>query len=171
MDLSQGRSSNPPMEAHRYVLRPGMLIFPDGFRPKSDKEYGFPPVVLLEDPRVNGERIGGAYFRPSDTEIEFGGLRYRGQRGLIIVRDDDESHTTIAHEWRHHWQWCNGWEYDGLGWPPTRSYENDIRRYFRGSRSELDALVYEFTWTKSERNEHWVDLVFTCSPSLRSRRR
>lgn len=130
-----------------------LLVSP--YRANSDKAAGFPPVVLSEDAEVDGERVAGFYCRPERGEYLVGDRFFPLDRGLIVATHD----AAVAHEWRHHWQWFHGWEYDGLGWPP-RSYARDIRRYFRGSKSEMDALLYEARRVPDPFHEEWFDLIF-----------
>lgn len=84
------------------------------------------------------------------------------RRGLILVsdisRDDFEigeeiEDSMLPHEWRHHWQYCNGYKSDSLGWPPDSApttpttYDQQIRTFFRQSHTEMDALMYAWKVT------------------------
>lgn len=129
----------------------------DAFRPKSEKAAGFPLVVMEEHPETGGVEVGGFYVSPRRDELEVGGRFYDLAGGLIVARCD----STVAHEWRHHWQWFHGWTYDGIGWPPKpyRSYWDGIRRYFRESRSEMDALLYEVERVPVDSTLSWLEAI------------
>jgi len=125
-----------------------------GIVPLSEKDIPAVPIVYVEDPTVTGR-----YCFSSHQEIQIGQRFYDLQRGLILVsifsRDDfevsDEIEVNIlAHEWRHHWQYCNGYKSDSLGWPPPNVpdvYDQQIRAFFRRSCVEMDALIYAWKVT------------------------
>lgn len=118
----------------------------------EDKSLLIPEVVF--EPR---EDCGGYYLSPWKGEELIGGRFYDRRFGIIVVSSlwPDGIETTLAHEWRHHWQECNGWRYDGIGWNSPNDYEDSIRDYFTRSRSEADALRFELRKAKSDITDYW----------------
>lgn len=65
--------------------------------------------------------------------------------------------STIAHEFRHHVQYeTNNISLKVVSFNTNITYEKAIRQYFRSSLSELDALIYEHKYAKSDLNEWWL---------------
>ena len=112
------------------------------------KDVRQPLVVFNETPEY-----GGAYHKPHPGEAFIDGRFIPCDTGIIEISpasngEPSEVGSTIAHEWRHHLQRTYfAWEYDGIGWNVPEAerlgYEKSIRRYFRESRSEADALRFQ----------------------------
>jgi len=67
-------------------------------------------VVLPKIKYANiGNNIYGIYFYPNKTII-CAGEEIFTDKGLIIINSEfpQDHASTIAHEWRHHWQYHNG---------------------------------------------------------------
>ena len=132
-----------------------------GIVPLSEKDVPTVPIVYVDD-----STVGGRYIRPSREECQVGQRFYDLRRGLILVslllRDEfhingDHEADTLAHEWRHHWQYCNGYKSDSLGWPPPNVpdvYSQQIRAFFCQSYVEMDALM--FAWRAIGKMEDYL---------------
>jgi hypothetical protein len=117
-------------------------------RKKTDKTLPIPEI--MEFP-LRG--AGGIYYHPDpDGEIyTLKGTPVSMKYGVIVIGDkyeDDVKAGIIAHEWRHHMQYCAGMKYDK---PQCHShevkgnkYDNIARRYFSTSKSEMDALRFQY---------------------------
>ena len=135
---------------------------------RPDKQIILPPVVLSENIPYTSD---GMYLFPENVEIMIGEKFYPLDRGLIVISPNAEDFH-LAHEYRHHWQWMNGWEFDGPGeWQQRKTYKKSIIDYFMGSRSEMDAHLFSLPYIKKdfplqwqewlikerERREGWID--------------
>lgn len=124
------------------------------------------PMVAFSDEQ---HRDGGAcyYSRGPETAIVDGAEIWLGDAGLIVLNVTDalpevsEWFATIAHEWRHCWQEQVGIGFDGptFGDMSYDSYKASIRGYFRGSKSESDALWFQWKKTHSPLSEYWISLL------------
>lgn len=85
--------------------------------------------------------------------------------GVIVAVEGDYIEATLAHEFRHHLQ-----DYYGCNTVPVsisekdNSYENYpffIRKYFRASWSEMDALLFETKIAPSPINKYWLKGLVT----------
>ena len=118
----------------------------------SDKDIPQPAVCL-----VSGYQAGGCYYHPSQSEVQLGNRFIDAERGILVM-DINSEDDSLAHEWRHHWQFINGWVYDGHQWGSGADYWTNLKRYFRTSRSEMDALVFSQQRTASV-HEGWLDVL------------
>lgn len=67
--------------------------------------------------------------------------------------------ATLAHEIRHAQQRYFSLfkiPLHGSKWEPGLGYENAIAKYFRTQDYELDALLYEYKYSKTDVNEWWL---------------
>jgi hypothetical protein len=103
---------------------------------------------------------GGLYHQPGDYELCIDGRFYDGCFGIIVIGEHEGAAATIAHEWRHHWQRHNGLDFDNVPLRPDLPYEENIRQYFRRSKSELDALLFERREAPNYINDYWMHLTF-----------
>jgi len=128
-----------------------------------------PLVVFSPQPaNTSGLPCSGAYYRPGRYEVAIDGQFHDGRFGILLVGTawPDEIPSIIAHEWRHHWQLSTGrMPYDGVGWNDPLAatdwdaWEAATRRYFRGSRCELDALAFELQVAPSDVADLRMSLV------------
>ena len=123
------------------------------------------PMVALAD---NYSRPGGAcYYHQGDGTVFIDGREISlRDAGLIVLRSDGlpeeiENAANIAHEWRHCWQQQTGFQSDGDSdiLAQDLSYETSVRRYFSESKSEADALLFQYEKTNSPLSDYWVGLV------------
>lgn len=102
--------------------------------------------VKISYERNIGQNYGG-YYTPKYNKI-------------VVVEQlcDKEVSSIIAHEFRHHTQW-------ELKIVPfiivpinseNLSYSKAIRKYFRSSISELDALIYQHKYAKTDCCDWWL---------------
>jgi hypothetical protein len=125
-----------------------------------DKQLPTPTLIYA---KLNG--AGGLYIHPSKKPILIRGEYIEPSKGTIIVGigavgyDCLDIESTLAHEWRHHWQWWNGYRTNNIRWVYSGNYEEDIVRYFSNSPNELDALRFEVQQTNSEYSKWWLSLL------------
>jgi hypothetical protein len=127
-----------------------------------DKSLVRPEVIYMHSPEVRGEPVGGYYVQPADCEYFIDGQFYDARFGIIVAatkEGDEFCRSTVAHEWRHHWQLHNGIPFDHHEWKLVGSYDDCIRRYFRESQSELDALLFEHKVARCDGTEQMMDIV------------
>ena len=94
----------------------------------------------------------------------YGGYYERNSRTIVVVENKDWDSSkriasTIAHEYRHHIQrTLNKLHVPNILVPEDifTNYNSAIRRYFRSSISELDALLYEYKLVKHDMAEWWL---------------
>jgi hypothetical protein len=126
---------------------------------KQAKDIILPPILFI--PRTIG---CGAYFCiPRDSERLINGRYYDLSKGLIVVgehNNSNETSNTIAHEWRHCWQFFNvknafktvqKFNY-------KISYEKAIIEFFK-SPKELDALLFSHKFAPSPVSDDWIRII------------
>lgn len=135
---------------------------------KFDRSLVTPAIVFANKPHVEGQECGGYYVRPGKHEWFLDEKYYDCRFGLIVVSTDWESPAaTIAHEWRHHWQLHNGIEFDDKPFDASLKWCAAVRKYFRESRSEMDALLFEARAVRLGEHEQMMDAVFGIVPPNR----
>lgn len=131
---------------------------------RRDKQLPIPQ--LHYDPLL--EEYGGVYYDP-----EFGIFEYDEnhtfdcKNGLIVVSTiyEEDIESTLAHEWRHHWQTFNGccldYEYglESYDFSDWDTYDHNIKRYFLENDFEFDALLFEARMTKNEQAKERLSLI------------
>lgn len=124
-----------------------------------DKSLFIPEVVVAD------EGVSGHYLSPLKEECYLDGGWFDRRFGIIVISPDqaeEEVEGTLAHEWRHHWQECHGWKYDGV---PLRacgfekSYDAAIIHFFTKSASEMDAFCFELVHGNANVNDSWFRLL------------
>lgn len=103
------------------------------------------PKVIFLDPE--GHNYGG-YYIPGGNSLH------------IVESDEDHVGSTIAHEFCHHVQYENGYEFESsLGvlknLTEKYSYNRMIRLYFRTQPSEMEALIWQHKLSPSPVSEFW----------------
>lgn len=122
-----------------------------------DKSLLMPDVIFTKD-----QRYGGYYLHPYPGEAYIDGHFYTMETGIIVIAEawPENIASTIAHEWRHHWQMMHGWKFDHIGWDSTLpNYEEQLRAYVRKSRSEADAVRFQFKVAPCGVDEHWRSVL------------
>jgi len=126
------------------IYKPLLHSLETNWLSKKDRHLPAPDIFY-----VNNLDIGGLYIPPRDIVMFEHEIEIHPSNGTIIIGEYNEDfplEAIMAHEWRHHWQYWNGWEYDGIGWNFTEDYDvyiEQITKYFLHSFSETDALKYE----------------------------
>ena len=113
----------------------------------QDKSLILPELVFYEANGGNGQ-----YYSPQKQEVQIGDKYYQLDSGLIQISPENPETfaATLAHEWRHHWQWLHGmgkFFVDSGGWIKHSnrfsSYDRALREYFFGCPMEMDALRFQ----------------------------
>ena len=98
---------------------------------------------------------GGHYFAPTGDVLELAdGRELLCDKGIIFisydpdVTSDEHIIASIAHEYRHHWQWYNFGELHGVDMLEVQpdvldDWDTMIVAYYSQSYTELDALLFE----------------------------
>lgn len=114
---------------------------------KYDKSLIIPEVVFS-----SLSWVAGQYYKPDNDEIYIDGVGYSMRFGLIEVSErqnktDVDIASTLAHEWRHHWQIFNlPTRTYNYYWPhefDNSDYDDMIIKYFTSNELEMDALRFQ----------------------------
>lgn len=110
------------------------------------------------------EGYAGFYIAPEETEEEFpDGTTIDCRRGIIASAPQPAGmrlESTLAHEFRHHWQQFNLREpYDWPKLTPGADHKQEMVEYFTTSRMEEDALLFECKWAPDDVNMQRLDWV------------
>jgi len=129
---------------------------------ERDKWLPLPDLVYRQDGSGSG-----VYYPPDPSPFFLeDGNTIAGLNGIICVSPDHNDTeeavaNTLAHEWRHHWQW-----HSGKPWTPQRwaqcsadEYLGNIAAYYLRSRMEMDALLFSVRAAPSELSSEWVDAI------------
>ncbi len=124
----------------------------------EDKSLVMPEVVFS-----SVSWAGGLYYHPEDMEVCINGKFYSLEFGLIEIGMTGIIESTLAHEWRHHWQFFHyGVPDDYLfSWPQEISvdeYDKALVKYFLSNPTEMDAL--RFQYKHSHIYEEWEKLLY-----------
>jgi len=94
-----------------------------------------------------------------DVGQPYGGYYLPGSNTLVAVQQDKENlSSTFAHEYRHHIQYeLNLYQNMAVELKFNLSYENMIVDFFNRSPAEMDALLFEHKYAKSEINDWWLN--------------
>lgn len=123
---------------------------------KSDKYILLPPVIFTNIP------YGGYFHFPERKEILVGSEYYPADRGLIVISEIHSEHieSSIAHEWRHLWQ------YYQRGEPKLKatwnlksplSYKEQIVNFFISDSFEYDALLFQLKKAPDDVARQWYE--------------
>ena len=114
-----------------------------------------PTLIITDD---TGKGTGGFYVAPYQKDHDHHGVHVPASRnGTIVCMNFSHTYwdhaATIAHEWRHHYQYWRGQK------PiisqlkrQDETYEEHIARYFSTSATELDALQFECVVAPEQEN-------------------
>jgi len=127
-------------------------------RKKCDKTLVMPEVMFLEID------YAGMYIHPEECEYyDTDGHPFYAGNGLIIVdtRYPEDVESTIAHEWRHHWQLFNGFKLEASDWDveiDDNDYNDHLIKYFTSSKFEMDALRFQYKYSFIDPS--WEELLY-----------
>lgn len=113
-------------------------------------------VLTPENPNYSG-----CYYKPEkNKEVYINGKHYDLKNGVVVITEADQidSDTVLAHEFRHHWQFCKGIN-ERSKWNPTGNYKRDIISYFTKHKTEIDALLYSIKFKKSDLDCEWLEWI------------
>jgi len=117
------------------------------------------PLPLL-DFDVLPDEYGARYYPPMRYDLEFNDKVFPLDHGLIQVNTiyNPCTASSLAHEWRHHWQAYHGWKLPGHPIQASISYDDRIKRHFKWPE-EKDALRFELRHTPDDRNREFMDIL------------
>jgi hypothetical protein len=126
---------------------------------RQDKGLLLPAVVFADL-----ENCGGYYVKPRRRETFIDGRYCDLERGLIAIstRWPDFQASTLAHEWRHHWQAEHGfsmeesWGFDA-DW--DADYDQQLRRFFRTQAIERDALAFQCRHAFNQKCDQTLEIL------------
>ena len=102
---------------------------------------------------------GGYFYRPERAELFINGKPYSLRKGVLMVVENVDMGiltNSIAHEWRHYWQWFNLGRYLHSEEFNTKvDYKREIQRFFKHPR-ELDALIFSYKVAPCWVSELWI---------------
>lgn len=126
------------------------------FVARRDKSLPFPNLAFDEM-----EGYAGFYVRPQEEEFIWREKIHDARRGVIFISTNypEIIASTIAHEWRHHWQFFNGFQMDGTSWNSPADYDAAIVEYFTKSKSEADALRFQIRTVGWEKDDQWKEIL------------
>jgi hypothetical protein len=125
---------------------------------RGHKEIPLPEVIFEEI------ETGGLYYHPDKKEVLINGVNRDLSKGLIIIdpnHNDKFVLNTIVHEWRHHWQYFQGFNM-GLVGAPYRwrgNYKSEIQRFFKLNKIEMDALLFAIKKAPDDISLEWMEWV------------
>ena len=108
---------------------------------------------------VSNVSYGGCYYKQQEFANDDIDLR---RSALICISNkyEDTIASTIAHEFRHHWQqlaWGNNAKVTRLDW--SQGYDKGIIKYFTSDFREFDALRFEHKYARDYLNDAWWGLL------------
>lgn len=125
-----------------------------------DKSLVIPEVVYSN---VNA---GGCYTSPVNNTIVIDDKEYDCRYGIIEVSIDHPEYADaiLAHEWRHHWQACHGWNHEYKYKWNHDNYDDDydvycnaVIQYLTLNPQELDAIRFQYKYSRLY--EEWEGLL------------
>lgn len=121
----------------------------------KDKDISLPRIVFAEM-----KNCGGFYVPPEKDEYYFNGTYYEREKGILFIGDtNDDSFVinAIAHEWRHHWQFVSGFDFDHAELNCDLEYKDIIIDYFKSSWTEMDALLFSLEMYPDNEALEWYE--------------
>ena len=120
-----------------------------------DNDIPLPKIVI-----VNNYIYAGAYFHPRNDYVYNNGRIVDLKKGLIAICSElDDPGSTIAHEWRHHWQFFNGIDFDNIQFDHDKCYKNETIKYYCNSKTEMDALLFEIKMYPDDDNQLYYEWI------------
>ena len=104
-----------------------------------------PPIYVIDD----SDDYSG-YYEHGDSE----------SRGEIVVVENEYYASTLAHEFRHYWQFVNfGLPDESSRWNNEKDYRTAIVEYFCTQAHEADALMFECKHAPNDVNLQWLEWI------------
>lgn len=133
---------------------------------KLDRSLPMPEVAYFKGHEID---FWGKYYPPWKGEEKIGNEFYDRKNGIIAIADhglpDIWWHlgSVLAHEYRHHWQWRNGHQWDNNILDPFTEIENlgyELGTYtYYTQPHELDALKFQFLRQPCEAIDYVVEIL------------
>lgn len=101
------------------------------------------------------------YVEPESEQHEINGHFYDIDNGLIVINENEVDVIfagTLAHEYRHHWQYYSGIEIDSI-WEIKSDYKSAIIEYFTTYPIEMDALIFEMKLYPEDYKSQWWEWI------------
>lgn len=93
-----------------------------------------------------------------DKGQDYGGYYTHGSNILVVVYNEEYNASTIAHEFCHHLQYIEGRaNHVQVSWETGDNYEASIKKYFSTCWWEMEALLFEYKYAKTELNNWWLN--------------
>lgn len=123
--------------------------------PVSDRKGVGTPRVVIGDT----DDYGGFYIEPFDGQYLIDGKHIDADRGIIYISTSaGKEASTVVHEYRHHIQrTAFGCEFKDCPWVLGNDYKESIIAYFKGSPTEMDAMLYEVKHEPCDTNLQWYE--------------
>ena len=121
----------------------------------KDKDISLPSIVFAA---MDG--CGGFYAHPEKDEYYFDGTYYDREKGLLFIDDTNDDTfviNTIAHEWRHHWQFMKGFNFDHKSLNRGLEYKDMIIDFFNSSWTEMDTLLFSIEMYPDDGALEWYE--------------
>jgi hypothetical protein len=133
---------------------------------KGHKEIDLPEVIYIS-PKIG---YSAAYYRPVKEEIFIEGRYYNREKGIIVLvdnrREEDKGFaSSIAHEWRHHWQFHKGFLLPLSAKRPydpekaAENYKREIIQFFKQNSDEMDALLFSVRKVPCDYELEWIEWI------------
>jgi hypothetical protein len=122
---------------------------------RGNKEIPLPDIIFEKI-----ELGSGLYYKPEKSEIAIEGRFYDLSNGLIVISpimDSPFTANTIAHEWRHHWQFISGIKSNPWSWNFGSNYKDNIINFFNSSSTEMDAFNFALNKAPDDTSLLWKD--------------
>jgi len=122
---------------------------------RKDKDIFLPKIVF-----ATMDGCGGFYAHPEENEYYFNGTYYDRVKGILFIDDtNDDSFVvnTIAHEWRHHWQFVSGFGFDHVELNCGLEYKDMIIDFFKSSWTEMDVLLFSLEMYLGDEALEWYE--------------
>jgi hypothetical protein len=133
---------------------------------RRDKWVPLPELVFTND---GNALYTGAYYRPQNWTLKINNKEICAKRGIIIINCEVYKFSveaTLAHEWRHHWQWFNGMipetpiDTSSLCWSDLDNWKKSIKTYFKQPH-EMDALRFECFLVKDDQSKYNLNVAIS----------
>jgi len=125
---------------------------------KQAKDLPYPDVLYV--PKLKNK--SGCFYHPNTKrELLVGNRIYDLTKGLILISEEYDSNelaNTIAHEWRHYWQFCRTGKIHGIPFNNKIPYQKAIKQFFEYP-IEKDALLFSHKFAPSPMSDYWMGLI------------
>lgn len=125
---------------------------------RKDKWLTYPKLLYVNKPDL---AAGGVYLHPWPVVYDYQGMEMQPKTAHIIINtafnhDSKETECTLAHEWRHHYQYYSGDKSNKVTeLADNESYDDFIKRYFLHNEHEMDALRYSLKVANCDYMDYW----------------